>query len=241
MIVDWRDSCTKIKDQGNCGSCTAFGTIGAWECLLKILNEEPVDLSEQNLFICGGGSCWQGSYMAPILDQAVKGVPLEDCCPYVAKDTQCSNRCDEWWVDGKRLASYQRLPTSIEALKNELRKGPIVATMAVPQSFLSYTSGIYHRLSNDPIVGYHCVCLVGYDEENRAWLLRNSWSEDWGMLGYCWIRFGECEIEGETYSLELDGEIEPDDDDNDIDVPWSWIAVALVILFIIIAVAKWLL
>lgn len=214
-MIDWRSSCSDIRYQGNCGSCTAFGIIGAWEALLRIYQDEDADLSEQNLFMCAGGSCDYGSYMEPVLDQAVKGVPTEECCPYVARNTNCSDRCEEWWTDAKKLKSYVLLAKTINAFKQALEEGPIVATMAVPQSFLSYKSGVYHKLPYDPIVGYHCIALVGYDDEKGAWLLRNSWNTSWGIEGYCWIRYGECDIEQEAYWIELNGEVEPNDGDDD--------------------------
>jgi len=156
--------------------------------------------------------------MPNVLNQALKGVPLEECCPYIAHDTRCKDRCKDWWKTGKKLKSWKRLFTP-EQMKEELLKhGPIVATMAVHQSFLNYKGGIYHSLGiNDPIVGYHAVCLVGFDDEKEAWLLRNSWGRNWGIEGYCWIRYSDSEIEQEAYGLELDGEIEPEDDDEEED------------------------
>ena len=61
---DWRDynGCTPIRNQGSCGSCWAFSTVGALECNIKIKDGISKDLSEQWLvscnsdgYDCGGG------------------------------------------------------------------------------------------------------------------------------------------------------------------------------------------
>ncbi|RKX23478.1 MAG: hypothetical protein DRP45_10460, partial [Candidatus Zixiibacteriota bacterium] len=51
---DWRDSTTlpPVKNQGGCGSCWAFGTVGPLECNIKIVDGIEVDLSEQWLVSC---------------------------------------------------------------------------------------------------------------------------------------------------------------------------------------------
>jgi C1A family cysteine protease len=71
--VDWRNRngnfVTSIKDQGQCGSCVAFGSITTTESLARIVENIPMgaeksisipDLSEANLFFCNGGSCKDG-------------------------------------------------------------------------------------------------------------------------------------------------------------------------------------
>jgi C1A family cysteine protease len=30
---------------------------------------------------------------------------------------------------------------------------------------------------------------VGYDDESRMFLVRNSWSAKWGIAGYCWLPY----------------------------------------------------
>lgn len=204
--VDWRSWCTAVKNQLNCGSCTAFGSIGAWEPLVRIKLGNPeleIDLSETDLFACSGGKCEQGNTMDATLNHALKGVCVESCQPYVDRDVACGEgRCGDWWKTGRKLKSWKKI-TDVQEIKKALSFGPIVGTMAVPNSFMNYVDGVYRRLGpTDPIMGYHCIAIVGYDDSLGAWLCKNSWGQYFGMKGYFWIAFGECQIDEEAYQIE---------------------------------------
>jgi C1A family cysteine protease len=100
---DWRNVngknwMTSVRNQKGCGSCVAFGTLGAVEAVMQIeLNRKlDYDLSESHLFFCGGGSCSSGWWVS----QAVKymesiGVPDEGCFPYVPVDQECQEICSD--------------------------------------------------------------------------------------------------------------------------------------------------
>lgn len=199
-----------MRDQASCGACTAFDVIGAFECNYHLKYGEFIDLSEQDLFMCSGGHCYTGNYMPPVLNRALRGIPLESCVPYRGFDTLCGMRdCSEWWLGGKRLASW-RLLNGISDMRDAIQEGALAGTMAVYQSFLNYKSGVYHKLANDQLAGYHGITIVGVDDELGAWKLKNSWGEGWGMDGYCWLQFGDSEIEDESYAIMIDGAVEPD-------------------------------
>ena len=206
---DWRNYCSPVQDQGDCGSCTAFGTIGAWEPVYRIAENDPSDpikLSERDLFSCAGGTCENGDTPENVLDQAKVGVCLESCDPYGTMydgtDASCGEgRCADPSAGEKQLASWSSV-TSVAQMKSLLNSGPLASTMTVHQSFVNYVSGVYHSLgANDAALGGHMIAIVGYDDSQQAWLLRNSWGTGWGMAGYCWIAYGDSDIDSEMYQL----------------------------------------
>jgi C1A family cysteine protease len=42
---------------------------------------------------------------------------------------------------------------------------------------------------NEQLQGGHAVCLVGYDDSKKAFLVRNSWGIGWGIAGYFWMAY----------------------------------------------------
>src|SRR6267143_5898468 len=47
----------------------------------------------------------------------------------------------------------------------------------------SYRSRKTPRLGEKP-VAWHAVLVVGYNDKDRRFILRNSWGKNWGLKGY---------------------------------------------------------
>jgi C1A family cysteine protease len=43
--------------------------------------------------------------------------------------------------------------------------------------------------AGEEILGGHEVAAVGYDDSTRMFLVRNSWSDEWGQKGYFWMPY----------------------------------------------------
>ena len=206
-------------------SCTAFGTIGAWEALIRVARNDPgftFDLSERDLFACSGGTCDSGNTMEAVLDKAKEGICLEACCPYDGADHSCGEgRCKGgsfFKIKGWRAI------TDIEEMRELLKRGPLVGTMTVHQSFFNYLSGVYHSLGIlDFVAGYHCIGIFGEDEVLEAWLLRNSWGTDWGLDGYALIAYGDSDIDQTMYLIEPEPEPQPEPEPEPEKSFWDWL------------------
>lgn len=202
--IDWRnkdgkDWTTPIRDQGPCGSCVAFGTLGAFESLLDIWQGNPNynwNGSEAHLFWCGGGTCEEGWTTPEAVGYLMtNGVPDEACWPYpsTSYDWRCGTTCPDWRERAKSISDWSAVWGG-SSMKTHLLDGPIVAAFDVYEDFRDYTGGIYEHVWGD-LLGGHAVAIVGYNDAENYWIVKNSWGTGWGETGWFKIRYGQCNID----------------------------------------------
>lgn len=127
-------------------------------------------------------------------------------CPNWQCAAQCQDGTTPWTFSGSLVAaSVSPGPSYYQA---EIQtNGPIVGTMAVCQSFMTF----YQQNSGPAVypgpcsqqsadyVGGHAVKIVGWETINgvSAWIVANSWSTGWGDNGYFYLQVGAdtCGIE----------------------------------------------
>lgn len=213
---DWRNVnghsyVTSIKNQRRCGACYAFAATAALESRILIASQTPdtdLNLSEQAMVSCDENSMGCGG---GFLDYTVEflrttGIPLETCYPYTSGENGISEACGgcaDWRQNTYRITAYETVSTSVEAMKSAIVKyGPVIAVMVIYQDFLSYKSGIYSHVTGT-IEGGHIVTIVGYDDADQCWIVKNSFGPDWGENGFFRIKAGtnEVYIETEVYDF----------------------------------------
>jgi cathepsin F len=200
---DWRKegAVTPVKNQGQCGSCWAFSTIGTVESQNAIVNGKLVSLSESQIIDCdtkGENKGCQGGLMIEALKYIIgEGglmsehdypyVPRQEKCKYDAKKSVVSVKGFEV-VDPKKTANRELYKSAL------INRGPIaVALNAIPLQF--YFGGIFHpiKVICNPEKLDHGVVIVGYGTEGGKdyWIVKNSWGPAWGEQGYFRIYNGD--------------------------------------------------
>ena len=193
---DWREQngVTPIRDQGNCGSCWAFATVGVMESAIKIKDGVATDLSEQFLVSCNtdqwgcNGGWWGHKY------HVNPGAVVESCFPYQAADVPCKSSCEHpYRLDRWGYVGTTETVPSVEALKTAIYQyGPISVAVSADGYFSAYSGGVFNRNNNGSI--NHAVILVGWDDSQQCWVMKNSWGSSWGESGYMRIGYNISKI-----------------------------------------------
>lgn len=183
----WDQCVTPVKNQGSCGSCWAFSTVGAIEAMLAIQSGDPVkDLSEQQLIDCSprNHGC-NGGLMHLALDDLFEmgGISTTGDYPYTGQKKTCAIK-KTTPLPG---LSYQFVePHSLDAMLCAVQQNPLcVAVAADSFEFMFYKEGVFD-VKDKGLRLSHAVLLTGYDLDGELpyWRLKNSWSKDWGEEGY---------------------------------------------------------
>jgi len=210
--------CTPVKDQRNCGSCWAFATVGVVESLIKIGTGVERDLSEQYLVSCnthwwgcGGG----GRAFAYFIDRIPPGEPdagavYESEYPYTSGSTGSTGTCiGQPHNHYEKLVSWDQASSSVAAIKQAIYDyGPVYVSVCAGPQFQSYSGGVFSINETDYCITHygsltnHGVVLVGWDDTQGVWYLRNSWGTGWGESlagapagkGYMRIEYGTSNV-----------------------------------------------
>ena len=199
--TQWPGCVHPVLDQGQCGSCWAFGATESLSDRFCIATggKTNVVLSPQYLVSCDTNNygC-NGGYLDVAWNfMKSQGAPLNTCVPYTATDgtcpTKCSNGSAPVFYKAATVNSYTT-PASIQAAV--MASGPIEVQFTVYQDFMSYSSGVYIHTWGG-VLGGHAVKNVGWGVSGTIsyWICQNSWAASWGIQGFFWIGFGQCGID----------------------------------------------
>lgn len=201
---DWvkQGAVTRVKDQGQCGSCWSFGTTGDIEGVTFLATKKLISLSEQQLVSCDTKSdegC-NGGLQEDAFDYVIKtgGLVTEASYPYTSGRGK-SGKCDRSKASGPYAASISKWSQVAKSASGEddirtalLASGPItIGINAGPMQ--DYVRGIDNPKRCNVRSLDHAVLVVGFGTENGVdyWKIKNSWNTDWGEEGYYRIVRGE--------------------------------------------------
>jgi C1A family cysteine protease len=174
-----------------------------------------INLSEAHLFFCYGHDAGRvcgcnnepnsGWWPSAALDAAANGIAAQTSYPYPSEiqctDYDCSGLAPNWQPTANKVTGWHSVNSHNDMKVWISARGPLVTTMSVYEDFFGYQSGVYHYVTGD-LEGGHCICAVGYDDNQQCWICKNSWSSSWGQGGFFLIGYGECGIDATMYAVE---------------------------------------
>ncbi len=202
--MDWRikngGKVSPVKDQGTCGSCVSFATVGLIESMALIEKGILLDLSEADQHFCSvhGPNC-NGWFPPAALDSARRvGSPMRRISPMPRLLTAAAAQCMLAPDRAQHVFTITSWGTTLfDAYRKDYltHHAPLVAVLDIYDDFFAYGGGIYQHISGQK-VGSHCVLVVGYSQSQNCWICKNSWGAGWGEAGFFRIAYGQCAMDG---------------------------------------------
>lgn len=256
--VDLKPSVFEVEDQGHINSCTANAGCSALELMFK-KNGTPKDFSRLYLYhytrLLGGISGDSGSYPRDIGKALLNyGTCLEDTWAYtpeniVAAPTEVAiQEASQYKIKGYS----QIISNKLYNVKQAVAQGiPVLLNIAVFGGMYSLTGSWkthnwdFVESPSNPVLGWHEVLIIGYDDVSNKLLVENSWGPGWADGGFFGIPYSMIDTPafGELWVIEPNINIQYTEPDNTVvDVvkaaassiqPITLIGVGLLILAVI--------
>ena len=191
---------TSVKDQGQCGSCWTFATMGSIESRWLVNGYGTYNLSENNLKECHGfipdGCSGGNEYMATAYLSRGSGPIPESADPYV--DYPVFHCTPELTPVAYESDAYF-LPKDANTIKDFiLNYGAVCTSMYMDNAY--YNASNYSYYYNGTTSTDHAVLIVGWDDTKTtaggtgAWIIKNSWGTSWGESGYFYVSYNDTRI-----------------------------------------------
>jgi C1A family cysteine protease len=191
-----------VFDQGKLGSCTANALAAAFQ--FQLHDQGLNGITPSRLFIYFNERNMEGTTSTDA------GASLSDGI----KVLSTVGVCDEtnWPYDVTKFAdrptdAAYALAVNAEATQFEsIQSGDLYAACACLAAGNPFVMGItlFNSFESDdvaktgrvpmpdqsePMLGGHALLVVGYDTDGEVFIVQNSWSDQWGDKGFCYVPF----------------------------------------------------
>lgn len=202
--------CPEIGNQGLAGSCVGWGVGYAARSIRKKQDSNHKTFSKdknimspaylyniyqkENNTCLSKGVCKTGSKISTVMGIVRdRGVCTWNKMKYYADKGCCKQPNKDQNADAKKnKIGFSRL-SKIEAsnIKSQINKdNPVIIKVPVNSSFYDLKSGaVLKKYDDSSSKGYHCVCIIGFDDEKKAFKFMNSWGKNWATKGFGYIHY----------------------------------------------------
>lgn len=200
--VDLRDIPGKLPpvyNQGKIGSCTANALAAAMYCDKPTVNPSRLFIYYNERVIAGDVADDSGACLA----DGIKALQTYGACdeadyPYHDDKVRFSEPPPpELYEKAKAnvVVQFENIKADHDHIKAALASDlPVALGLTLYDSFETREVARNGRVpmpntSKESCLGGHAVLFIGFDEDEKVWIVRNSWGAGWGDGGYCYLPY----------------------------------------------------
>ena len=198
-VLDYRESLQPIRNQGAAGSCLAQS--GA--CMKEWQEYKDVGLKEymspQFIYDKRSNAPHSGMYGRDLMKILLKsGCPTEKDWKYRYSDSpkeipkEILKKAEKF-----KIESFASVPTRYDLKESLYLYGPCILCVPV---FNHGTKMWKPSKPSQRRLGGHAMTIVGYDDNNEHFIIRNSWGSFWGDKGYCYFPYEDWGAQWEVWT-----------------------------------------
>lgn len=215
-VVDWRDRfgrnhVTSIRDQGGSQSCWAFAVTGLIESMVRIEHNIWCCRSEGDLGRATGKQPWDIGNAGEAATAAERfGLADPDCIPwsenfvlYLARPHGADMKALPISPTPDRAGRTVRVApgqfstvASIADKKQWLTNvGPMAVQVILPIDFSAAPAAGIFTTALGGNGGSHYMLVVGFDDAQSCWIVKNSWGTGFAANGFVRVAYGQGWLE----------------------------------------------
>lgn len=203
--IDLRQSFTPVKSQGSLGSCSAFAVTSVIEYMIRRLTGEIRNMSEAFLYYNAREAVGKqnencGTSIYRIIKEAMTAGICDESHHQYDENNFSATPSDLAFAEAQKCLVVKAMNVKVEteAIKSAIADGhPVVISARIFDSFGSDRAGFVRMPSPDEISPReefsHAMVICGYSDDYKVFVVRNSWGEDFGDGGYCYMPYRYAE------------------------------------------------
>lgn len=206
-VLDLRQWCPPVDDQGQLEDCVADSTTGGLE-FIEIRDGKPF-VKKSRLFLYYNARLQtqdtdkdEGTYIRLAFATLTSlGTCTEATWPYDGNNVFIRPSWRSYQeAFPHKITSFYSIQAAGQDLIDQIKQAlqaqhPVVFGMTVDNDYMSYTGGIMPMPRPTRTgAGGHAQLIVGYDNNTQTWLVKNSWGTGWGESGYAHVPWAYLEV-----------------------------------------------